>query len=151
MSKLILPATTQCVPDDFVTKIKKKFYRLLWRSHDKFSRNKVMQDINAYGGLNMINLQLFFNALKASWISRIQAADHNTCNLVQLPNIYLYKLDEQGLNFRLNLTKVWSLMMWRTYPVSTNRHLSTITRHLQVINKNLRKVLWANLYLAINL
>ena len=50
----------------------------------------------------MINMQLFFNALKASWISRIQAADHNTCNWVQLPKIYLYKLDEQGLNFRFN-------------------------------------------------
>ena len=101
VSKLVLPATTQCVPDDFVKKINKIFYRFLWRSHDKVSRNKVMQDV-VNGGLNMINMQLFFNALKASWISRIQAADPNTCNWVQLPKIYLYKLDEQGLKFRFN-------------------------------------------------
>ena len=50
----------------------------------------------------MINMQLFFNALSASWISRIQDADPNTCNWVQLPKIYLYKLDGQGLNFRFN-------------------------------------------------
>ena len=75
------------------------FYRFLWRSHDKVSRNKAMQDV-VNGGLNMINMQLFFNAPKASWISRIQDANPNTCNWVQLPKIYLYKLDEQGLNFR---------------------------------------------------
>ena len=60
-----------------------------------------MQDVEN-GGLNMMNMQLFVTALKASWINRIQTADPNTCNWVQLPKIYLYKLDEQGLNFRFN-------------------------------------------------
>ena len=50
VSKLVLPATTQCVPDDLVNKINKIFYRFLWRSHDKVSRNKVMQDV-VNGGL----------------------------------------------------------------------------------------------------
>ena len=60
-----------------------------------------MQDVENVG-LNMMNMQLFFNALKASWIKRIQTADPNTCNWVQLPKIYLYKLDEQGLSLRFN-------------------------------------------------
>ena len=101
VSKIVLPVTTQCVPDGLVKKINKIFYQFLWRSHDKVSRNKVMQDV-VNGGLNMMDMQLFFNALKASWINRIQTADPNTCNWVQLPKIYLYKLDEQGLNFRFN-------------------------------------------------
>ena len=101
VSKIVLPVTTQCVPDGLVKKINKIFYQFLWRSHDKVSRNKVMQDV-VNGSLNMMNMQLFFNALKASWINRIQTADPNTCNWVQLPKIYLHKLDEQGLNFRFN-------------------------------------------------
>ena len=51
VSKIVLPATTQCVPDGLV-KINKIFYQLLWRSHDKVSRNKVVQDV-VNGGLMM--------------------------------------------------------------------------------------------------
>ena len=86
-------------------------------------------------------MQLFFNALKASWISRIQAADPDTCNWVQLPKIYLYKLDEHRLNFRFNFDESVIFDEVENIPCFYKQHLSTTTRHLQVINKNLRKVL----------
>ena len=42
--KLVLPASTPCVPEYIVKRIDKIFYKLLWRSKDKVQRIKVIQD-----------------------------------------------------------------------------------------------------------
>ena len=74
LSKLILPASTICIPKDIIKKVDKIFYKFLWRSTEKVKRNKVIQPVEQ-GGLNMINIQAFFNSLVANWINRILEAD----------------------------------------------------------------------------
>ena len=116
ISKLVLPASTQCVPVYIVKRIDKILYKFLWRSKDKVQQIKVIQDIKN-GGLNMINIQAFFNSLKASWIKRILMADPNKDNWVQLPAYFLKAIHIEGLNFRYNfdssvvfteITTIWS-------------------------------------------
>ena len=101
ISKLVLSASTQCVPEYIVKRIDRILYKFLWRSKDKVQRFKVIQDTKN-GGLNMINIQAFFNSLLASWIKRILIADPNKDNWVQLPIYFLNVVDIEGLNLRYN-------------------------------------------------
>ena len=101
ISKLVLSASTQCVPDYIVKRIDKIFSQFLWRSKDKVRRIRVIQS-NENGGLNMINVKAFLNALLANWITRILKADPNRDSWVQLPKQFLTIVDVEGLNLRYN-------------------------------------------------
>ena len=50
----------------------------------------------------MIDLRLFFNALKANWVNRIKEADPNAGCWVQLPMLFLKQFDINGLDIRFN-------------------------------------------------
>ena len=52
LSKLILPATTMCIPLKIIKRINTLFYKFLWRSRDKVKRIRVIQSLDN-GGLNM--------------------------------------------------------------------------------------------------
>ncbi len=45
------------------------FYNFLWGGSDKIKRNVAINDIE-YGGLKMIDIQSYFEGIKASWVSR---------------------------------------------------------------------------------
>ena len=54
-----------------ILEINKTLFQFLWNSNtDKVSRKTIIQNIEN-GGLKMININFFLNALKASWIKRI--------------------------------------------------------------------------------
>ena len=99
--RLILPATTVCIPKNIVKKITKLFYKFLWRSPDNVKRNKTAQLVE-HGGLNMIDTQLFFDSLIANWINRILNADPNLHGWVQLARVFLKPFDLEGLNVMFN-------------------------------------------------
>ena len=50
LSKLVLPASTICIPKDIVKKVDRIFYKFLWKSADKVKRNKVIHPVEQ-GGL----------------------------------------------------------------------------------------------------
>ena len=100
ISKLVLPASTQSVPQYIVKRIEKILYKFLWRSKDKVQRIKVIQGTKN-GGLNMINIQAFFNLLLASWMKRILMADPTKDNLVQLPTYFLKAVHIEGFKLKI--------------------------------------------------
>ena len=56
---------------EILNEINKNMYEFIWNSKtDKISRKTIVQDIE-YGGLKMINIELFMNAIKASWVKRL--------------------------------------------------------------------------------
>ena len=72
LPKLIYPfSTLQHPPKETIQLLTKDMYDFLWVSKpDKISRQTIKQDLSN-GGLKMIGLNLFTNALKCSWIKRI--------------------------------------------------------------------------------
>ena len=54
------------------------------------------------GGLDMINVQAFCDALLASWVTRIQKADPNREGWVQLPTMFLSIFCESRSNLNFN-------------------------------------------------
>ena len=101
LSKLVLPASTQCVPDYIIKRIERILFKFLWQSNEKVKRTVLIQGLDR-GGLNMIDVRVFCNSLSASWITRILEANPNQDSWVQLPRYFLGTVDIQGLYFRFN-------------------------------------------------
>ena len=70
VSKIVLSASTQCVPDYIVKRLEGILFKFLWQSKDKVKRVRMIQNLES-GGLNMINIKAFCHSLSANWIIRI--------------------------------------------------------------------------------
>ena len=72
IKSLVLPiisySATNCETPPWVIKeVTSLFYKFLWNSSDKVKRASIIGKINQ-GGLNMIDIEGYFRALKASWV-----------------------------------------------------------------------------------
>ena len=71
---------TTKTPDDFLKTIERIFYKFLWNGGpDRIKRIVIVKNLKA-GGLRMVNLSEFINALKISWPRRaIQSSENVEC------------------------------------------------------------------------
>ena len=70
LSKIIFPATLLIVPDDIIKQLNTIFFEFLWDSKlNKLPRNVTCLK-QSQGGLGMVDVKLFFEALKAAWVPR---------------------------------------------------------------------------------
>ena len=83
ISKLVSSATCCCVTNDTIKDINKLIYNFLWHKTDRIKRNVL---INNYedGGINMLDTESFFNALKASWVKRLNDAGEASWTLITM-------------------------------------------------------------------
>ena len=93
LPKLIFPLTMLENPkEDIIKTIKDTMFRFLWNGKpDKIKRNVIIQDYNK-GGLKMIEIDSYINALKTKWIKRI--LDENNKGLWK--EIYLKEVNKLG-------------------------------------------------------
>ena len=72
LPKLIYPLTVlNNPPEHIINKIKTEIFKFIWESKpDKIKRSVKMQDYKN-GGLRLINVDYFIEALKAGWVRRI--------------------------------------------------------------------------------
>ena len=155
ISKLILPATTVCIPKNIVKKINKLFYKFLWRSPDKVKRNKIVQPVE-HGGLNMIDTQLFFDSLIANWINRIVTADPNLHGWVQLARVFLKPFDLEGLNVKFNFDDSVLFPKIEELPSFYRRMLKCynrafVTEQSDFIKTIEHQQLWGNKFITISM
>ena len=76
--QVILVASLQTIPLGITKELNKLCYKFLWGNNnsEKISRKKLnhpKQD----GGIDMINIDVMFTALKAKWVQRVNDADPN--------------------------------------------------------------------------
>ena len=102
LPKLIYPLTVlNNPPEHIINKIKTEIFKFIWESKpDKIKRSVIMQDYKN-GGLRLINVDYFIEALKAGWVRRI-LDEHNKGIWKEF---YLEKLNAYGgkLIFESNL------------------------------------------------
>ena len=70
MPKLVHSAINVIVINGVVNRINEIVFNFLWAGNDKVKRNTIIGTIDQ-GGLNMIDVECHFKALKATWVSRI--------------------------------------------------------------------------------
>ena len=104
LSQVALPASTLPVPDYIINKLNHigLLFKFLWNSKDKVKRIKVIKSTKQ-GGLGMVDIESYFQSIKANWINRIKVAHPDIHSWVQIPaqlfSTIDLKYDELEFNF----------------------------------------------------
>ena len=102
VSQLVFSATCCPVRDETKKQIVKLMYQFLWHKRDRIKRAALICDFNE-GGIRMIDIDSFFDALKAAWITRIIKSTGESWSI--LPKYYYSKLGPNFMPFKVNFTK----------------------------------------------
>lgn len=70
LSQLIFSVQNTAIPEGKIKEIDQIIYKFLWNHSERLKRKILIGDIQN-GGLNMVDTQCFFRAIKAKWIGRI--------------------------------------------------------------------------------
>ena len=153
LSKLVLPASVLDVTPHLIRKIESMFFKFIWGKGVEKVKRKTLVNRIENGGLNMIDVEEFFQSLSASWISRIQNADPNSHRWSQLAHYHLGKLDVDNYGPLYNFDK--SVLFteldvlprfYRNAVINYNAALSTTVAHFKQDIMN--QPLWGNKHLA---
>ena len=91
VAQLVQVASLLPVPVGIVLKLNDIFFRFLWKGKDKVKCMKVIKPAKN-GGINMVDIESMFMALKATWVGRIIAADPTKHGWAQLAHIFMTKV-----------------------------------------------------------
>ena len=98
--QLLFSAHFLDIPIGYIKEVNKVFYKFLWHSHDRIKRNTLIADINE-GGIQMVDIESQFEALKASWVVKLINSNESWGFL---GNIYLNLFENHNI-LRLNFTE----------------------------------------------
>ena len=87
LPKIIYSVSLLPLPENLITRLNKMFYRFIWGVKDKIKR-RILINSFSNGGLNMIDIESHFAALKAAWGPRLY---NNNDIWSIIPNKYLTK------------------------------------------------------------
>ena len=97
LSKFTFLATNCPMPGGIKSKIEKILYKFLWNGTEKIKRTTLCRPYTK-GGLNMVDIATYFDALKAAWLPSILETNDAHWNLIA--KSYILKFDKQSiLNF----------------------------------------------------
>ena len=102
--KIIYPGSVLTVPEEIIKQLNKLFYTFIWGKRDKIQRNVAIADIEN-GGLNMTDLESFFDSLKVTWVSRILNATAED-QWASVAKKYIKSLGPENLILKLNTDKI---------------------------------------------
>ncbi|MCP3950619.1 MAG: hypothetical protein GY697_00120 [Desulfobacterales bacterium] len=108
ISKIIFPVSLLSVPTFVKDEVKEMIFKFLWKGKDKVKRSVLVNE-KCNGGLNMINIDCFFDALKASWITRIINCKGKWKSILE------YYVNNQGIP--LNYLLQMSFKTTRSFPI----------------------------------
>ena len=105
MSGLIYTATNCEIPStDIIKDINKILYNFIWGKTERIKRNTLIND-KCEGGINMIDVYSQFEALKASWVSRILHGDQ-MCHWKEIPLKQMNKLGDNLFILKTNINNI---------------------------------------------
>lgn len=103
LSKLVFPASVLPTPEEVIKRVKILIYYFLWGERDKVKR-KTISNSRINGGLGMIDVDVFFTSLKASWVGRIQCSDGKWSDVfkmyltrIKIPHDYVWKMSFRNI------------------------------------------------------
>ena len=112
VKSLILPnityvATVTTIDKDTVFKFKKMIYNFIWDNKQEKVKRSVLSKAISEGGLRMIDIDKYIEAIQLTWVTRLLSEDH--ANWKILPTFYFNKFGENFILFKMNLDKANSL------------------------------------------
>ncbi|MCG7878665.1 MAG: reverse transcriptase domain-containing protein [Candidatus Thiodiazotropha endolucinida] len=99
--------------DETILKLNRMFFQFIWQSPtDRIKREVMCQDYDN-GGLKMVQLSNYINALKISWIRRLIKTNSKYKNLFETANIKVYDLINRGVTFIDEIKRQCTNKFWR--------------------------------------
>jgi len=92
LSRMVFQASIIDIPERYIKQINTKMYAFIWGARDKVKRKTLNMPLEK-GGLNMVDIKIFFKSLLATWIFRIKEANPEMDGWVQLPMLFLRHLN----------------------------------------------------------
>ena len=129
---------------DFVKTLKKHIYEFIWKGKtDKISRDQLSNDYPD-GGLRLVQVDLFFEALKCTWIRRILNGNIDNKGFILFSKLTGMNIDdlEKGASYTLRVASKVKNAFWREVLVSWSKIKS---KHVPVVLDDiLKSCLWNN-------
>lgn len=111
ISYLILALPNPSV--DIVRRLQEMFFNFLWNgAKDRIKRNIVTQEYN-WGGLRMIDVQTFINALKLSWIRRLISSGKKYLHIIEETYPFFKNLEVFGSDYLMQRLSRINNLFWR--------------------------------------
>jgi exonuclease III len=112
--KLVFSATNTYTPDNIIKIINKHLYGFIWNKRDRIKRNTLIGKIED-GGLNMVDIQSHFEALKAAWKDRIISQPKSEWNRIAYK--YINQFGKNGVIFETDITEIKDLERINNIPI----------------------------------
>ena len=96
--KLTYIATNCIYTDIIIQQITRILYNFIWGKRDRIKRNVLISRIE-YGGINMLDVESHFLALKAAWIERILISKENAWSFMAKFNLHPFMECIQNMTF----------------------------------------------------
>ena len=104
LPKIIFPATILCVPEDIVKELKCCIYEFIWGGKRDRIKRSVLSNSVINGGMNMVDIDSFLCALKASWITKLvnikgnwKEVLYHHLHRLHMPINYITKMNFQNI------------------------------------------------------
>ena len=115
MPQILYSASLLYIPDYVTKEVNTIFYDFIWGKKEYVKRNTLISDV-ANGGINMIDIESMFQAVKCSWAVRLFNADEYEIWPTIARNVYNLHRDD-FLIFKLNFTNCKTASFIRGIPL----------------------------------
>ena len=152
LSKIIYTATILPIPNGIIAKLNKILFKFLWGGSEKVQR-VIMTSKYDQGGLQMINIESQFQAIKAAWVPRLISAQPLECAWTVLPSKYFSIFGTDNAILKMNEFNISNFPELSLLPafyqevvISYNKSkIITIPDHREDI---LNSVIWGSRFLT---
>lgn len=156
ISNITFLASVTRIPIEIFNQLKTIIYNYVWENKSEKISRKILSKNYVESGLKMTNLDNFLNAIKLSWIQRIQTADKANWKLI--PLFFFNNYGENSLLFKMQLDKLKSIPnLNKNMPkfyfelidtfIKTNNPPNTLPKEFRTIRQQL---VWGNQFIKTN-
>ena len=118
ISKVVFSVQNTSIPSDVPELIEKILYKFIWKNRERVKRKTLIRRIED-GGINMIDVKSFFNALQATWIKRILEYPNNLIGNTIIDNFgpekLLLKINNVDIDYIKNVTSLFYKQIVTSY------------------------------------
>ena len=152
---LIIPqvtfaATNLTIPNNIVQQLTTTLFRFLWGTQDKIKREVLIGNYES-GGIKMIDVQAFFDSIKATWIKRyLECHTHEWAILMKMH----LEIVPKHIIFHMNFDQSTQFPLINKLPIFYQEVIIAFNRS-KLINppscfeEMLNHVIWGNKYLMV--
>ena len=114
-------------PQEKINKIQNLFFKYLWGNSVEKVKRKIVTQEYKYGGLKMVDLNIFMHSLKLSWLRRLSKMSNKFSYLVESNNPFMKNIYKFGSDYIKRYLHHDLNPFWRDVLISYNKLLLSFT------------------------